>query len=342
MLQFNAPVTEIIRQRFSCRSYRREPIDADRLERLQAFIVDLPPAPFDRLRTAPFDTVRAVPRSRRTRDAGSGTSTPVRDGRLTCAYGTGAGRTTPFGARPRFGLVAATQTDGRSLRGLGTYGFIKNPPAFILGAMTPSDYDLEDYGYLMEAIILFATSLDLGTCWLGGTFTKSSFARKMNLSAAETMPAVTSVGEYADPEQKRKGLVSRTAGADRRLPWEKLFFNFMLDVPLIRNEAAEYATALEMVRLGPSASNKQPWRIVNYNQFWRFYLRRTPGYRSDPIKRILDLCDLQRLDMGIAMCHFELAARELGLKGGWAIEEELDKYPDALTEYVVSWDSRDG
>jgi hypothetical protein len=300
MLQFNAPVTEIIRQRFSCRSYRREPIDADRREQLQAFIADLPPGPFDKLRTA------------------------------------------PFGSRPRFELAAATEMENKPLRGLGTYGFIKNPPAFILGAMNPSDYDLEDYGYLMETIILYATSLDLGTCWLGGTFTKSSFARKMNLSTAETMPAVTSVGEYADPEQKRRGLVSRTAGADRRLPWEKLFFNFMLDVPLIRNEAAEYATALEMVRLGPSASNKQPWRIVNHNQFWRFFLRRTPGYRADPIKRILDLCDLQRLDMGIAMCHFELATQELGLKGQWVIEDKLDRYPDALTGYVVSWESQNG
>lgn len=292
MLKFNDPITEIIRQRFSCRSYGREPINAKKREQFRAFIEALPPG--------------------------------------------------PFGAHPRFDLAAATETEGKSLRGLGTYGFIKNPPAFILGAMTPSSYDLEDYGYLMEAIILHATSLKLGTCWLGGTFTKSGFAKKMKLSASETMPAVISVGEYITPEQKRKGWISRKAGAARRLPWEKLFFNFMLDVPLLRNEAGAYATALEMVRLGPSASNKQPWRIVNHNQFWRLHLRRTPGYRADPIKRILDLCDLQRLDMGIAMCHFELTARELGLKGEWIVEEKLDKYPDALTEYIVTWESHDG
>jgi len=291
MLNFTTTITELIHQRFSCRSYLREPIHIGKREQLQAFIEMLPPG--------------------------------------------------PFGARPRFDLAAATESDKKSLRGLGTYGFIKNPPAFILGAMTPSNYGLEDYGYLMEAVILYATSLGLGTCWLGGTFTKSSFARKMKLSGAESMPAVTSVGEYADPEHQRQGLVSHTASADRRLPWEKLFFNFMFEVPLLRNEAAEYATALEMVRLGPSASNKQPWRILNYNEFWRFYLRRTPGYREDPLKRILDLCDLQRLDMGIAMCHFELTAKELGLKGEWVVEDELDQYPDALTTYVASWKSQE-
>ena len=290
MLKFNAPVTEIIRQRFSCRSYRKEPIFPEKIKQLQTFLAELPPG--------------------------------------------------PFGARPRFELAAANEADSKALRGLGTYGFIKNPPAFILGALTPSDYDLEDFGYLMEAIILFATDLGLGTCWLGGTFTKSSFANRMRLTESESIPAVTSVGKDADPERKRQGVVSRTAGADRRLPWEKLFFNFVFDMPLLRNEAAEYAKALEMVRIGPSASNKQPWRVINHNQFWRFYLRRTPGYYNDPVKRILGLCDLQRLDMGIAMCHFELTARELGLKGEWVVEDELDRYPDALTTYVVSWKSQ--
>lgn len=290
MLKFSDPITEIVRRRFSCRDYRREPVSAKKREQLQAFIEALPPG--------------------------------------------------PFGARPRFDLLAATETDSKSLRGLGTYGFIKNPSAFILGAMSPSEYNLEDYGYMLESIILYATSQDLGTCWLGGTFTKSRFAKKINLSANETMPAVASVGEYAISGQKRQGLVSRRAGSDRRLSWEKLFYSFTQDVPLIQNKAAEYATALEMVRLGPSASNKQPWRILKHNQFWRFYLQRTPGYRKDLIKHILDLCDLQRLDMGIAMCHFELTVNELGLRGKWVVEDEIDNHPDALTEYIVSWESR--
>ncbi len=248
----------------------------------------------------------------------------------------------PFGSRPRFDLLAATEGDSKSLRGLGTYGFIKNPSAFILGAMKASEYDLEDYGYLMEGIILHATSLELGTCWLGGTFTKSRFAKKINLSKSETMPAVAAMGEYTVSDQKRRGWTSQAAGSARRLPWEKLFFNIMLGTPLIRNEAGEYATALGMVRIAPSASNKQPWRILKYNQFWRFYLQRTPGYRKDFIKQVLNLCDLQRLDMGIAMCHFELTAKELGLKGKWVVENDLEKNPATLTEYIVSWESRKG
>lgn len=289
MLKFKQPVSTLVRKRFSCRSYRQEPIEASKLEQLQAFIDVLPPG--------------------------------------------------PFGSRPRFELAAATEDDSHALRGLGTYGFIRNPAGFIMGAMSPAAYDLEDFGYLMEAIILYATFLELGTCWLGGTFTKSRFARKMNLISPETIPAVTSMGEFISPGQRREGISSRSAGSDRRLPWDELFFNRVSGNPLERRLADGYATALEMVRLGPSASNKQPWRILRDDPRWRFYLKRTPGYRRDPIKIILNLCDLQRLDMGIAMCHFQLAVEEQGLNGKWVIEEDLDAALDDLTEYVVSWES---
>ena len=46
---------------------------------------------------------------------------------------------------------------------------------------------------------------------------------------------------------------------------------------------------------------------------------------------------MQRVDMGIAMSHFELTANELGLKGTWVIQEPKIEKPDRLTEYTVSW-----
>jgi hypothetical protein len=52
---------------------------------------------------------------------------------------------------------------------------------------------------------------------------------------------------------------------------------------------------------------------------------------------MLKLEDLQRVDMGIAMCHFELASDELGLTGRWATAEPAIKKPDDSTEYVASW-----
>ncbi|NTU75786.1 MAG: hypothetical protein HGA86_06670, partial [Anaerolineaceae bacterium] len=40
----------------------------------------------------------------------------------------------PFQKPSRFELIASTDADRSALRGLGTYGFIKNPPAFLVGA----------------------------------------------------------------------------------------------------------------------------------------------------------------------------------------------------------------
>ena len=287
MFKFNAPITEIIRQRFSCRSYLREPIRADKRKQLQAFLEALPPG--------------------------------------------------PFGTRPRFDLAAATETDRKSLRGLGTYGFIKSSPAFIVGAMPSTEYGLEDFGYLMEAIILYATGLDLGTCWLGGTFTKSRFGRKIHLTDDEIMPAIASVGEFTSPGQWRKGQISQVAGSHRRLPWEALFFIGRLGAPVSPEIAGDYASVLEMVRLAPSASNKQPWRILKHDAFWRFYLQRTPGYLQGWLKRLLDISDLQRVDMGIAMCHFELTANSLGLGGNWVVEDGVEAHQEETPEYLVSW-----
>ena len=67
--------------------------------------------------------------------------------------------------------------------------------------------------------------------------------------------------------------------------------------------------AWKMVRPGPSATNKQPWRVVKSGDIFHFFEYKTPGY-TDRFTY-----DIQRLDMGIAACHFDLATQEKGLPG---------------------------
>jgi hypothetical protein len=43
--------------------------------------------------------------------------------------------------------------------------------------------------------------------------------------------------------------------------------------------------------------------------------------------------------MGIAMSHFELAARDCGLNGRWEIDEPAIEKPDTLISYIVSWNT---
>ena len=243
----------------------------------------------------------------------------------------------PFGSQPRFKLVAAGQDDSKSLRGLGTYGFIRGATAFLIGASQPQGNFLEDFGYLMESYILAATALGLGTCWLGGSFTRSSFARKISIQPGEEIPAVTAIGLMADSEKARAGFIRKKIGSHQRRSWERMFSEEEFNHPLIKNTAGKYAIPLEMVRLGPSASNKQPWQIVRSGSDWHLFLRRTPGYREGLVNKILNISDLQRVDIGIAMAHFELTAQELGLKGSWHVKRFDKDIPVENLEYKVTW-----
>jgi hypothetical protein len=208
---------------------------------------------------------------------------------------------------------------------------------FIVGATRQPERGTEDYGYLMELIILHATDLGLGTCWLGGSFTKSSFAAKIGTGDDEVVPAVAAVGHIANRPRALDSVMRRAVGSDQRLLWQDLFFEGSFSTPLLREDAGEYAVPLEMLRLGPSASNKQPWRVVKTGNTWHLFLARTKGYGQGILGRSLSRGDMQRLDMGIAMCHFEQTARELGLKGRWVVDQPEIGELDELTEYTVSW-----
>jgi hypothetical protein len=246
-------------------------------------------------------------------------------------------QTGPFGSPTRFELVAAAEADRKALRGLGTYGFIKNPTGFIIGAMGEAEKNLEDFGYAMERIILRATDLGLGTCWLGGSLTKSRFAKRIGAGKDERVPAVTSVGYIAKSHRARQ-LFSQNA---HRYPWGDLFFNQAFGQPLSQDDAGPYAVPLEAVRMGPSASNKQPWRIVKDGGAYHFYIQRSHGYGPNSLAfKLLNVDDMQRLDAGIAMCHFELTAGELGMAGTWQVDEPAIEKLDEMTEYVASWSDK--
>ena len=141
---FSHSISEIIQQRFSCRTYLKQPIDENSRQCLEAY--------------------------------------------------TTAQRIGPLGGEARFELIAGKDDDLKELKSLGTYGFIKGATGFIVGATSADTKHLEDFGYLLEKIILYATDLGLGTCWLGGTFTKTSFAQKISVREGEIVPSVAAGG----------------------------------------------------------------------------------------------------------------------------------------------------
>jgi hypothetical protein len=238
----------------------------------------------------------------------------------------------PFGNRVRFELIDLAGKERDEIKTLGTYGFIKGASLFIVGAVAKGDRAMEDYGYCMEKNILVATHWGLGTCWLGGTFNRSVSASKINKRDDEVIPAITPVGYPNDKRSMMESAIRFFAKSSSRKAWEELFFCGDTRSPLPRSLAGAYGLPLECVRIGPSASNRQPWRVVREkeNDLFHFYISRTPGYAERyPEVR------LQDVDMGIAMCHFEVAVQEMNQKGSWQNVQFAP--PQSGLEYIVSW-----
>lgn len=163
------------------------------------------------------------------------------------------------------------------------------------------------FGYSFEEFVLYAQSLGIGTVWLGGTMNRGAFEQAMELREDEMMPCATPLGYSAKKMSIRENMMRKAIKADERLPFEELFFAGSFDTPLEKEKAGELAVPLEMVRLAPSAVNKQPWRIVAADDMVHFYCKRNKGMASE------GKMDIQMVDMGIALCHFALSAMERGM-----------------------------
>ncbi len=210
---------------------------------------------------------------------------------------------------------------------LGTYGFIKGTNHFIAGIIEKNKTNPVEFGYLMERVVLYATGLGFGTCWLGGTFNRSQFESGLDLEENESIGVLIAIGYKNDRQTLFEKAVRYAAKSNQRKPWEQLFYLDNLETALTRSINDPYEKALEMVRIAPSASNKQPWRMIKSGNAYHFYLSRTPNYG------VLEF-DIQMNDIGIAMCHFELSSNELGLIGRWIFDE--NKEIEGL-EYIKTW-----
>jgi nitroreductase len=240
----------------------------------------------------------------------------------------------PFGGKARFAILDTTAWGEGKVNTLGTYGTIQGARLFIVGIIRRGEHDMEDFGCQFEKIILRATDLGLGTCWIGGIFNRSRFADKAGVREDEVLPAISPLGYATQKRTVTDSIIRWSAGSRNRRPWHQLFFHGSFEVVLTDGAAGRYFDPLETVRLGPSASNRQPWRVVKEpgRDIFHLYLRRSKGY-----DKLIKAVDLQRIDMGIAMSHFELTARELGLGGRWErMPPSWSPLPER-TEYVRSW-----
>lgn len=183
------------------------------------------------------------------------------------------------------------------------------------------------FGYSFEKVCLLAHTLGLGTVMLAASLSRAAFEKAINVQADEVMPAASPVGYPANKRSIRESLMRKGLKADERLPFEKLFFENDFSHSL--SNGSTFSDSLQMARLAPSAANKQPWRAVVIDNTVHFCEYKT--MKDSP------LGDIQKVDMGIALSHFDLTEKENGHSGRFAqLDPQLD-LPEN-THYIISYE----
>ena len=278
---FNQPVTDLIRMRYSCRSFDGHGLESGMLAELEKFPLALE---------------------------------------------------LPFNNRVRFGIIDKELVRAENLFSGGSYGMIQGVRYYVSALVKKgAPRGWEDVGFGLEALVLLATSLDLGSCWIGGIFDRKRFGRSLGMREDEMLPAVIAVGKPAKKRSLRDRLVRWSAKGNLRKSKNELFAGDW-QTPLIYEKWPQWEPVLEGVRLAPSASNKQPWRLIMKGSGFHFYLNRDKAYSA-----LMSKVDLQRIDLGIAMCHFQLAAGDQELEGEWRGDGPQIPGTPANFEYIVSF-----
>lgn len=135
----------------------------------------------------------------------------------------------------------------RMFKGPGLKSGIKGTDVYaVIVAKRGTPMELE--GFMGEAFVLEATSMGLGTCWLGAYFYPDIINRNVNLQSDEVVHCVIAIGKAELPAfaPKRKEL-TKVCGMDEAQ---------LAELGVWQKEAVLAA------RLAPSAVNLQPWKIA--------------------------------------------------------------------------------
>ncbi len=202
---------------------------------------------------------------------------------------------------------------------------------FIAAKLPRIPHAEEAFGYSFERMVLYAWSKGIGTVWLGGTMNRPAFEAAMDLGENEFMPCASALGHPA--KKRRLKEIAQRAGirADSRFNFETVFLDGDWETPLTPGAAGEIMPALESVRWAPSAANRQPWRVLRLGDGFYFY-----KMKPAKVVTIPGAGDLQKVDLGIAMCHFAGTLAAAGISAEFTTELP-DIEPPVAAEYIAGY-----
>ncbi len=206
--------------------------------------------------------------------------------------------TSPFGGKY---TIELKKFDLKGPQSPSTYGTISGASWYLLMGIGDDTKSALAAGYAMERVVLKATELGLGTCWMALTFKGADFTKGSDMPADEPLRIISPVGYAARKRKIIESLTRASLGSAKRKPMSELFSQGEFGTPV--SDDNPFFGALSMMRLAPSAKNSQPWRaLVVDREVWFYYEAKT---------------DASVLDLGIGLCHFDLTLQAEGLSGSW-------------------------
>ena len=143
----------------------------------------------------------------------------------------------------------------------------------------------EKIGYYGELLVLHATTMGLGTCWIGGTFSKSKTPFK--LANDERLACLITVGHVEETLSSKEKLIHKMTHRKTKLATDM----FTSDEPV----PDWFLNGMDAAQKAPSAMNKQPVMFTYQEGRVKASVKRETKY-------------LVAFDLGIAKLHFELAS----------------------------------
>lgn len=174
--------------------------------------------------------------------------------------------TSPFGGE----IVVKLHHFDLSKETPNTYGSVKGATWFILVGASDTPESLLTLGFRMEQVALKIFELGLGVNFITATFKGSSFISAADFPETTPLRVIMPFGVPAGKERLTEKLTHFFMKSRDRKPFDETFKNV--------DKESIFREPLEMMRLAPSAYNRQSWRaVVDGNSVW-FY--QVPSHNS--------------------------------------------------------------
>nr|WP_317331792.1 nitroreductase family protein [uncultured Romboutsia sp.] len=207
---------------------------------------------------------------------------------------------------------------------------VKAPHYIIVTSNKGNDY-LQNIGFAIEEVVLKLTTLGIATCWLDCNIKREDILEFVELSDSDEEQndiIIESEEKYEESEKANLEQPYSIIAFGYPEDNEKLFrTNKDVDRKSMNHICRKLDKSLEKIvealRWAPSMKNSQPWILYNNSNMVHLYEE----------KQKKNLKYTNKISMGIALRHFDIACNKFGLEVDYS---KIDAKKRIAKEYYIT------